>query len=428
MNRVQLSRITAAVGGLIILGQVIPGLAETPSPLEPERHPSSPQYESLFPERILPLDTRISWKHRFTGDETFNMAESLPETSPVIGKLVADRGKVSTTGEGSQVGAFDASGVVRQINPGEGKVKIEHGPIDRLGMPGMTMVFRVEDPAQLAGLEKGTEIDFDVDTTAAGFSITRIGRKGASPGGGFDTRGKVRSVSADQGKVKIEHGPIDRLGMPGMTMVFKLRNASDLERLARDMEIEFDVENGPGGFEITRLQPVSGEVSSMKSDASVAARSCFKIGPFVRQSSALEVGNRYRSRGAAIEFASRVERRYVGEMVYIDGHATREDALATAKKLREQGISDFLVLNEAGKRNALSLGVYGLRQNAELVKSRAESMNYAVKTEGRYREGRVFWLHGEQSGTRESLNLLSAEDTQAGVRYAPRACGMKEDT
>ncbi len=105
-----------------------------------------------------------------------------------------------------------------------------------------------------------------------------------------------------------------------------------------------------------------------------------------------------------------------------------EDALATAKKLKEQGISDFLVLNEAGKRNALSLGVYGLRQNAELVKSRAESMNYAVKTEGRYREGRVFWLHGEQSGAGESLNLLSAEDTQAGVRYAPRACGMKEDT
>ncbi len=428
MNRVQLSRIIAAVGGSIILGYVIPGLAETPSPLEPAKHPSSPRYESLFPERILPLDTRVSWKHRFTGDETFNAAEALPETSPAIGKLITGRDMDSTTGAGSQVGSFDTSGVVKQINPGEGKVKIEHSPIDRLGMPAMTMIFRVEDPAQLAALEKGAEIDFDVDNTAAGFSITRIGRKDANPGGGFDTRGKVRSVSADQGKAKIEHGPIDRLGMPGMTMVFKLKKASDLDRLARGMEIEFDVEHGPGGFEITRLRPVSGQNAPVEPVVSVAARSCFKIGPFERQARALAVGNRYRSSGVKIEMTSSVDRRFVGEMVYIDGLATREEALATAEKLKGQGISDFLVLNETGKRNALSLGVYGLRRNAELVKARAEAMNYRVKTEGRYRERREFWLHGEQSGAQESLDLLDPADRQAGVQRTPSTCGMKEDT
>ncbi len=69
---------------------------------------------------------------------------------------------------------MDAMGVIKQIKPGQGKVKIEHGAIESMGMPAMTMMFKVNDPSQLEGLEKGSTVDFSVDNSSGGFVITNI--------------------------------------------------------------------------------------------------------------------------------------------------------------------------------------------------------------------------------------------------------------
>ncbi|MDH3631713.1 MAG: copper-binding protein, partial [Gammaproteobacteria bacterium] len=172
----------------VLMGNAALAAEDMPSPLDVDQHPASPSYESLFPDEVVPLDTELSWKRRFRGDETFNSDEILPPTSSVLERL-SNRPGSGANGE-SMPGGFDASGVVRQVRLSEGKIKVEHGPIDRLGMPGMTMMFRVEDPAQLAGLDKGSEIDFDVDNTAAGFSITRLAMKSSR----FDATGVVKQV------------------------------------------------------------------------------------------------------------------------------------------------------------------------------------------------------------------------------------------
>ena len=73
--------------------------------------------------------------------------------------------------------------------------------------------------------------------------------------GGMDATGVVKTIRAEQGKVKIEHGPIDKFGMPAMTMVFKVQNPADLEKLEKGMAVEFDVDSSSGGFEIIRIKP-----------------------------------------------------------------------------------------------------------------------------------------------------------------------------
>ena len=228
------------------------GSAQSASPLDVNQHPPSPRYESLFDEGVLPLDTELSWKNRFSGNEYFNTGENLPPTSPAIARQLGD----SSDGErdGASTGKFDATGVVRLVKASEGKIKVEHGPIERLGMPAMTMLFRVDDPAQMAGLEKGSEIEFDVANTAAGFTITRLMPASGDADRPYDARGKVTSIRAGQGKVKIEHGPIERLGIPAMTMLFKLARPQDLQALEVGMPIEFDVRNSAAGFEITRFR------------------------------------------------------------------------------------------------------------------------------------------------------------------------------
>jgi Cu/Ag efflux protein CusF len=66
----------------------------------------------------------------------------------------------------------DARGVIKSIDRKSGKVKLKHGPIKRLDMPGMTMVFRVKDPALLEQVSKGDTVGFTVDVEGSAFYVT----------------------------------------------------------------------------------------------------------------------------------------------------------------------------------------------------------------------------------------------------------------
>ena len=501
MNTKQRDGFIATLFSTILLGHLSTAVADTSSPLDVDQHPQSPQYESLFPDQVVPLDTELSWTQRFLGDESFNQNESLPSTSPVIdqssfhtnddasqmngkhssgfdasgvvkqvklseGKVKIEHGPIDRLGmpgmammfrvedpdqltnldKGAEVAfnventsagfsithielssrKFDTTGVVKQVKSSDGKVKIEHGPIERLGMPGMTMMFRVEDPGQLIGLAKGSEVAFNVDNTAAGFSITNIEIMGEKTGNQFDANGTVKSVRLSQGKVKIEHGPIERLGMPGMTMLFKVKNPAELDALEKDMPVEFNVENGSSGFEITLIKPMLKSHSSSMS-VKTSQRVCYSVGPFNNQSIAAQVKRRYQSRGATISLSSNTAREYIGDIVFIDGLGTRDAALSLANKLKAEGITDTMVLNEPGKRNALSLGVFGLKRNSEHLQARVESMDIAVKSEARYREKTTYWLHSEQGQETQPLKLLTAEELESGARQTTINCKAGED-
>jgi Cu(I)/Ag(I) efflux system periplasmic protein CusF len=65
-------------------------------------------------------------------------------------------------------------GVVRKVDKQVGKVTIAHGPIESLGMPKMTMAYRVKDPAMLAGLKAGDKIRFAVDKIDGEFAVIKL--------------------------------------------------------------------------------------------------------------------------------------------------------------------------------------------------------------------------------------------------------------
>ena len=69
---------------------------------------------------------------------------------------------------------------MRKVDPEQGKVTLKHGPIERLEMPGMTMVFRVKDMAELDGLSPGGEVEFDVQMDGTTFYVTRIRKQEAA--------------------------------------------------------------------------------------------------------------------------------------------------------------------------------------------------------------------------------------------------------
>lgn len=68
------------------------------------------------------------------------------------------------------------NGEVKKIDEAAGKVTLKHGPIKNLDMDedGMTMVFRVQDPAMLKQVKVGDKVQFEAERGAAGITITKL--------------------------------------------------------------------------------------------------------------------------------------------------------------------------------------------------------------------------------------------------------------
>jgi Cu(I)/Ag(I) efflux system periplasmic protein CusF len=64
-------------------------------------------------------------------------------------------------------------GIVKKIDKSAGKVTIAHGPLVNLGMPAMTMDFRVSKPAWLAKMKEGQKIRFTADQVAGNLTVMR---------------------------------------------------------------------------------------------------------------------------------------------------------------------------------------------------------------------------------------------------------------
>lgn len=151
-------------------------------------------------------------------------------------------------------------------------------------------------------------------------------------------------------------------------------------------------------------------------------RVCYTIGPVKDKARAIEISGRYSGRQIETALKSSLEKQYMGMMVYIDGHKTRNDALKTANKLSAKGVRDHIIVNEPDRPNLLSLGVFGLKKNAERLRARVEKMGFPAKTEARYRERTIYWVYAEQSSEDELLRLLGEAEFDDGISQIPTQC------
>jgi Cu(I)/Ag(I) efflux system membrane fusion protein len=75
---------------------------------------------------------------------------------------------------GADPDTHSARGSVRRIDREHGEIVIAHGPIEGLGMPGMTMGFAVSDPALLDAAQPGQEVEFALARVGESYVIVRI--------------------------------------------------------------------------------------------------------------------------------------------------------------------------------------------------------------------------------------------------------------
>lgn len=63
---------------------------------------------------------------------------------------------------------------VRKVDLDAKKITLKHAEITNLGMPAMTMVFRVADVAMLEGVKTGDKVKFSADRVDGAFVVTAI--------------------------------------------------------------------------------------------------------------------------------------------------------------------------------------------------------------------------------------------------------------
>ncbi len=69
---------------------------------------------------------------------------------------------------------FMAEGLVKKIDVENRKITIKHGEIKNLEMPGMTMVFRLQESVSLDKLQAGDKVRFHVEKMQGAFVITDL--------------------------------------------------------------------------------------------------------------------------------------------------------------------------------------------------------------------------------------------------------------
>jgi len=66
--------------------------------------------------------------------------------------------------------------------------------------------------------------------------------------------GEVRKVDKGAGKVTLKHDAIPNLDMPGMTMVFQVKDPAMLDRLKEGDKIKFAADKINGALTVTEVQ------------------------------------------------------------------------------------------------------------------------------------------------------------------------------
>jgi Cu(I)/Ag(I) efflux system protein CusF len=66
--------------------------------------------------------------------------------------------------------------------------------------------------------------------------------------------GEVIKIDKSVAKITLRHGPIKNLDMPGMSMVFKIRDVAMLDKLAIGDKVRFRAEKINGAIYVTEIQ------------------------------------------------------------------------------------------------------------------------------------------------------------------------------
>ena len=149
---------------------------------------------------------------------------------------------------------------------------------------------------------------------------------------------------------------------------------------------------------------------------------CASMGPFPDLRQATEVASRLRSNGFEPSQRLAEEQVWVGHWVYLPSYPTRTEAIDVVERLRAAGVRDIYIEPRGDRENAVSLGLFSDRENAELYAGRVRQHDVRPQITDRYRVGTAYWVDIALSAGRRPDPAAYQRDEARRLRLEPRAC------
>lgn len=218
------------------------------------------------------------------GDEIVTSSQFLIDSEASLAGSIKRLESVGLLPEQQERGSVFASGLVEEIDLGNRRIRVSHGPIDALGWPSMTMVFDVRPAVDLTKVQVRQDIRFALVQEHAGeYVMEKIfsGENGSDEmsevkAGQYPdsqpspltpepveeqrvtARAVVRGLDLESHKVKLQHEPIAALKWPAMTMNFDVDPTVSLDGLGEGQDIHFSmVEKPDSGWVIDQIHVMS---------------------------------------------------------------------------------------------------------------------------------------------------------------------------
>ena len=119
---------------------------------------------------------------------------------------------------------------------------------------------------------------------------------------------------------------------------------------------------------------------------------CARLGPFVTQVELRRAMNALTPQVKRIQYAEDRQRQSRGYLVFLPAPASREDALAMARRLSSKGVRDYYVVTAGDQQNSISLGLFKARANADKRQAELRELGFETEVSERADELPIYWL------------------------------------
>jgi Cu(I)/Ag(I) efflux system protein CusF len=103
------------------------------------------------------------------------LATATLASTGLLAQTAMDMNGMKGQGMGMDMKGIDMSnGEVKKIDREAQKITLKHGEIKNMDMPGMTMVFRVQDPSMLDKVKVGDKVKFSVEKREGAMVLTAL--------------------------------------------------------------------------------------------------------------------------------------------------------------------------------------------------------------------------------------------------------------
>jgi Cu(I)/Ag(I) efflux system protein CusF len=106
----------------------------------------------------------------------------------------------------------------------------------------------------LVAMALATSLPFAISARAQAVDHSKMGGMKMDGSPASMTEGEVRKVDREARKITLKHGDIKNLDMPGMTMVFQVKDAALLDKVKAGDKVTFTAEKADGAIVVTAIE------------------------------------------------------------------------------------------------------------------------------------------------------------------------------